>query len=177
MLPTTDAERKRLALYTFMFEYFPDAWLEVVKVAAAGNDQHNPGQPMHWAREKSKDQMNTAFRHIFDYGTGTKIDTDGMPHLAKAVWRLMAQLQLDVEALADDLEATGEGTVVLQSGKKYMTRDNTVVGPIRDVRPSEGYDEGYTHHWDKNGWTWCADGRYYNYGAESPHDIVAEVVT
>jgi hypothetical protein len=96
-LPTDDANRKALPLYDFMFSYFPDAWLAVVNVAVAGNVQHNPGETLHWARHKSKDQMNTAFRHIFDYGTGTKVDTDGQHHLAKAIWRLMAQLQLDIE--------------------------------------------------------------------------------
>lgn len=97
-LPTDPKERKRLQLYTFMFEYFPDAWLAVVDVARAGNDQHNPGEPLHWARGKSTDQMNAAFNHIFDYGLGTKRDTDDCWHLAKSVWRLMAQLQLDIEA-------------------------------------------------------------------------------
>lgn len=97
-LPTDAAARKRLQLYTFMFKYFPDAWLAIVSVARAGNDQHNPGQPMHWAREKSKDQMNAAFNHIFDYGMGAQKDVDGEYHLAKAAWRLMAQLQLDIEA-------------------------------------------------------------------------------
>lgn len=97
-LPTTDAARKALPLYTFMFEYFPQAWLAVVNVAVQGNNQHNSGQPLHWARGKSTDQMNTAFRHVFDYGLGVKVDTDGQYHLAKAIWRLMAQLQLDIEA-------------------------------------------------------------------------------
>jgi hypothetical protein len=97
-LPTEDAARKRLKLWTFMFDYFPDAWLAIVEVAVAGNEQHNKGQPMHWAREKSTDQMNTAFRHQWDYGRGVKRDTDGQYHLAKAAWRLMAQLQLDIEA-------------------------------------------------------------------------------
>lgn len=81
-----------------MFEYFPDAWLAVVEVAVAGNEQHNKGQPLHWAREKSTDQMNTAFRHQWDYGRGVRKDTDGQYHLAKAIWRLSAQLQLDIEA-------------------------------------------------------------------------------
>lgn len=96
-LPTEDKARKRLQLWTFMFEYFPDAWLAVVEVAIKGNEQHNPGEPLHWAREKSTDQMNTAFRHQWDYGRGIKKDTDGQWHLAKAIWRLSAQLQLDIE--------------------------------------------------------------------------------
>lgn len=97
-LPTEDAARKELKLWDFQFGYFPDAWLAVVRVAVAGNKQHNPGEPLHWAREKSTDQLNTAFRHQWDYGRGIKKDTDGQYHLAKAIWRLSAQLQLDIEA-------------------------------------------------------------------------------
>jgi hypothetical protein len=96
-LPTTDKERKRLQLDTFLFEYFPDVFLAVANVAIAGNEQHNKGEPLHWAREKSTDQLNTAFRHYWDYRRGIKKDTDGQWHLAKAIWRLSAQLQLDIE--------------------------------------------------------------------------------
>lgn len=96
-IPYTDAERKEWQLDTFMFEYFPDAWLAVVQVAIAGNKQHNPGQPLHWARGKSTDQFNTAFRHYWERRRGVHKDTDGQPHLAKAIWRLMARLQLDIE--------------------------------------------------------------------------------
>lgn len=97
-LPTDDKERKRLKLFTYLMEYFPDAFLAEVEVAVRGNEQHNPGEPLHWARDKSNDQLNTAFRHLFDYGRGVKKDTDGQYHLAKAIWRLKAQLQLDIEA-------------------------------------------------------------------------------
>jgi hypothetical protein len=97
-LPSDDKARKALPIFTYLMEYFPDAFLAEVAVAVAGNNQHNPGQPLHWAREKSVDQMNTAARHMFDYGRGVKKDTDGQWHLAKAIWRLKAQLQLDIEA-------------------------------------------------------------------------------
>lgn len=96
-LTTDAAERKRLPLWTFLVEYFPDAFLAVLDVSVKGNDQHNPGQKLHWARAKSTDQMNTAFRHMWDYGRGVKKDTDGAWHLAKAIWRLSAQLQLEIE--------------------------------------------------------------------------------
>lgn len=96
-LPTTDKERKALKLWTFLMEYFPDAFLAVVNVSVKGNDQHNPGEPMRWAREKSTDQMNTAFRHMWDYGRGVTKDSDGQYHLAKAIWRLSAELQLLIE--------------------------------------------------------------------------------
>jgi hypothetical protein len=97
-LPTDDKARKRLQCWTYLTEYFPDAFLAEVEVAVAGNEQHNPGEKLHWAREKSIDQMNTAFRHQLDYACGVKKDTDGQWHLAKAIWRLKAQLQLDIEA-------------------------------------------------------------------------------
>lgn len=96
-LPTDNAERKKLQLHTYMFQYFPDAWLATANVSIAGNEQHNPGEPLHWARDKSTDQMNTMWRHIWDYSMGVMKDVDGQYHLAKAAWRILAELQLLIE--------------------------------------------------------------------------------
>jgi hypothetical protein len=97
VLPTDHDERKKLPVFRGPVMYFPHALLEVARVCQIGNDQHNPGEPMHWARDKSTEQMDTAMRHMMDHGTGNTRDTDGAYHLAKAVWRLMAELQLTVE--------------------------------------------------------------------------------
>ena len=94
MLPTDPKERKQIPLYTGLIKYFPDALVEVAKVSFKGNQQHNPGQPLHWAREKSNDHEDTAVRHIFELDG---IDTDGGYHAAKAIWRLCAFLQLKIE--------------------------------------------------------------------------------
>lgn len=91
------ATRKKWQIWTFLTEYFPDAFLATVDVAIKGNDQHNPGETLHWARGKSTDQMNTALRHIWDHTTLTPKDNDGAYHLAKAIWRLSAELQLVIE--------------------------------------------------------------------------------
>lgn len=96
-LPNDDAGRKRMQVWTYLMEYFPDALLAEVEVSIAGNEQHNPGEPLHWARDKSTDQYNTAFRHLWDHGRGIKKDKDGQWHLAKAIWRLKAALQLEIE--------------------------------------------------------------------------------
>lgn len=96
-LPTDNASRKALPLYDGTWGYFPDALVEVARVSQIGNEQHNPGQPLHWAREKSTDQINTAFRHLFDHQQGVIMDTDTTYHLAKAAWRLLAELQLTIE--------------------------------------------------------------------------------
>ena len=94
----TEAEkRKRVPIYSGVIKYFPDALKVVAQVSWVGNEQHNKGEPLHWARGKSMDQLDAAVRHITDYASGVKIDTDGVPHLGKAAWRLLAQLQLDEE--------------------------------------------------------------------------------
>lgn len=96
-LPTTPDHRKHYPLWTGVMLYFPDAMLAVSEVSRVGNEQHNPNEPLHWAREKSTDQMNTATRHMLDHSLGNHKDTDGTWHLAKAVWRLCAELQLAIE--------------------------------------------------------------------------------
>ena len=93
-LPTGAKERKQIPLYSGLVKYFPDALVEVAKVSFAGNEQHNPGQPLHWAREKSTDQEDTLMRHLFESGS---IDVDGQRHSAKLAWRALALLQLEIE--------------------------------------------------------------------------------
>ena len=97
MLPHDAKARKALPLYTFLTQYFPYAIAELVKVSVKGNEQHNPGQPMNWARGKSTDQLDAAMRHLFDHGVGIRFGVDGQRTLAQAAWRLLAQLQLDLE--------------------------------------------------------------------------------
>jgi len=97
VLPTDAKERKAAPVWTGVIQYFPAVWAEVAKVSKLGNDQHNPGQPLHWERGKSTDQMDAAFRHMIDHGAGATKDTDGAYHLAKAIWRLCAELQLTIE--------------------------------------------------------------------------------
>lgn len=97
-LPKGDKERKMLPVFTGFLMYFPLACAEVAKVSLVGNEQHNPGQPMHWAREKSTDQLNTGIRHAMDHGMGNIKDDGGRTyHLAKAIWRLAAELELYIE--------------------------------------------------------------------------------
>lgn len=97
-LPTDAKARKALPIFTYLTEYFPDALLAEVEVAVLGNEQHNPGEPLHWSREKSTDQLDCAFRHMLDHKRGVVKDIDGAYHLAKAIWRLKAELQLVIEA-------------------------------------------------------------------------------
>jgi hypothetical protein len=95
-LPTDSAARKAIPIVTGVLDYFPAALAEVAKVSKAGNDKHNPGEPLHWARDKSADHIDSAVRHVLERGT---LDPDsGLTVLAHAVWRLLAALQLELEA-------------------------------------------------------------------------------
>ena len=95
LLPSDPSERKRIPVGTGVLDYFPAALAEIAKVSQAGNDQHNEGQDLHWARGKSTDQYDTMIRHSLERGT---LDTDGQRHSAKMAWRALAILQLELEA-------------------------------------------------------------------------------
>jgi hypothetical protein len=94
LLPTDAKERKTIPVATGVLDYFPAALAEVAKVSYAGNQQHNPGELLHWSRGKSKDQADTMMRHFLERGT---LDSDGIRHSAKMVWRALAILQLELE--------------------------------------------------------------------------------
>ena len=95
LLPIDAKKRKEYPIATGVLDYFPSALLEVARVSFIGNQQHNPGQPLHWARGKSTDQDDTIIRHFLERDGQ---DADGTYHLAKAAWRILALLQLKLEA-------------------------------------------------------------------------------
>lgn len=91
----TSEERKGMPIYSGVMMYFPDALAAISRVSKACNDKHNPGEPLHWARGKSTDQMDCAARHML---TPEEPDTDSNePELTHAAWRILAQLQLAEE--------------------------------------------------------------------------------
>lgn len=97
-LPETAEARKNVPLCRGVFDYFPDALAAVAALSKRGNDQHNPGQEMHWARGKSTDHADCILRHLMDRGL---IDTDGIPHSVKVAWRALALAQEEIEKLQD----------------------------------------------------------------------------
>jgi hypothetical protein len=79
---------------TGCLDYFPDALAAVAECSRIGNEQQNPGQPLHWDRAKSTDEADSMIRHFMERG---KIDTDGVRHSAKVAWRALALLQKEIE--------------------------------------------------------------------------------
>lgn len=84
-----------MPICTGVLDYFPDALAAVAECSKAGNDQHNPGEPLHWAKEKSTDEPDCILRHLTQRGTR---DKDGVRHSAKVAWRALALLQREIEA-------------------------------------------------------------------------------
>jgi hypothetical protein len=97
-LPTDAQERKDTPVFSGVLKYFPKALAEVARVSKAGNDQHNPGTPLHWDRSKSGDELDALTRHLLEAGL---IDSDGIRHSAKLAWRALANLEKELEALVD----------------------------------------------------------------------------
>jgi hypothetical protein len=92
------ARRKATPIASGVLAYFPDALAEVARVSKVGNDQHNPGEPLHWAKEKSTDELDALARHLTDRLKGEVFDTDGVRHLGKVAWRALAALQRELDA-------------------------------------------------------------------------------
>ena len=93
-LVTVAQQRKNTPVFSGVLNYFPDALREVARCSKVGNDQHNAGQPLHWDRSKSTDELDALTRHLLEAGT---IDTDGIRHSAKVAWRSLANLQKEIE--------------------------------------------------------------------------------
>lgn len=87
--------RKAYPVATGVVDYFPDAIMAVAHCSYVGNEQHNPGSPLHWDRSKSGDESDALMRHFLERGT---LDTDGVRHSAKVAWRALAMLQKEIEA-------------------------------------------------------------------------------
>ena len=95
MLPNDPKRRKRFPLATGLIDYFPDALDLVAEVSYVGNEQHNPGEPLHDARDKSTDDADALMRHFQQRGS---LDSDGVRHSAKVAWRALRILQKEEEA-------------------------------------------------------------------------------
>jgi 5'(3')-deoxyribonucleotidase len=93
-LPSDKQARKDTPVTSGVLDYFSAAIAEVARVSKAGNDQHNPGQPLHWARGKSMDHADCVSRHLMERGM---VDEDGQRHSAKLAWRALALLQQELE--------------------------------------------------------------------------------
>ena len=129
-LPSDRLVRKEHPLARGLLDYFPDALAAVAHVSHVGNQQHNPGEPLHWDKTKSTDHADCIMRHLVDRG---EVDTDGLAHSAKVAWRALALLQTEIES--DDPGSSPSLIINSPSPSKKMPKQG-VPGPDRPrLRP------------------------------------------
>lgn len=95
------ATRKTYPVYSGCINYFPRALAEIAHISFVGNEQHNPGTPLHWDRTKSQDEPDAMMRHVID--NAIVVATTGKPsieELAKIAWRALANLEKTLEERA-----------------------------------------------------------------------------
>jgi hypothetical protein len=126
-LPADPGERKKFPVASGVLDYFPDALVAVAGVSYQGNEQHNPGQPLNWARSKSMDESDTIIRHFLQRGT---LDEDGQRHSAKLAWRALALLQKEIEEEPQSGPVPIPSAPVSESMKQYYAgRLNVPISP------------------------------------------------
>jgi len=89
-LPEDATARNDMPMAEGLLDYFPNALAYVAKVSKDGNEQHNPGQALHWNRDVSRDHGNKIIRHQVDFD---KKDERDIYHAGRCAWRALAQLQ------------------------------------------------------------------------------------
>lgn len=125
-LPKDGAARKRMPIYSGLLRYFPNACAAVAECSLVGNEQHSPGQPMHWAKAKSSDETDARQRHILDEAMAENgeipwHDTDGINHAVKTAWRALARLERMHEAGMDIFQTPPiTATEVQKSNAEYL---------------------------------------------------------
>src|SRR5271154_2873801 len=107
-----DKARKMLPIWKYLTRYFPKAHREVTKVCVVNNVRYNPDRApadINWARGKSPNQLGSGFRHMLESAVDGKVfemvpkniaDLTGITKvyvLAEAMWRIGAQLELEIE--------------------------------------------------------------------------------
>lgn len=102
-LPPGSEARKMLPLASGFFDYFEAAIAEVARVSWVGNEKHNAGEEVHWAREKSSDEADALLRHFVERGRIEEVQLpDGRIYALRSsamlAWRALAILQKELEA-------------------------------------------------------------------------------
>lgn len=130
-------KRKGQPLARGLLDYFPNAMLAVAECSRIANEQHNPGEPMHWARGKSTDHADCILRHLIDRGS---VDSDGVRHATKVAWRALALLEEELEAAG---APTGRASVHTESTPHTRWRIERL-HPLDGWVQSSDLDDTYT---------------------------------
>lgn len=89
-------DRKEYPVFTGLLLYFPHACAAVARCSYVMNQQHNPGEPVHWDKSKSIGTGDQTVRHLMDSAYGTPpnvVDGKEVEHAANHAWRAFEYLE------------------------------------------------------------------------------------
>lgn len=132
---TDKQARKETPMARGLLDYFPDALAEVAHVSFVANEQHNPGEEMHWAKEKSTDHADCIVRHLTERGT---LDEDGLRHSAKVAWRALALLQVELDNATEpsSINYFGYDTLEDDSFQERIDRAQALKAQVEGYNPA-----------------------------------------
>ena len=88
IFPTDSKARLEYPVFKGLLDYFPNACAAVAHHSFVGNEQHNAGEPMHWAKEKSIGTGDQIVRHLME------------GELEACAWRALELLERKLTGLA-----------------------------------------------------------------------------
>lgn len=115
-------DRKERPIFSGVLKYFPDALLEVAELSRIANEKHNPGQALHWSKDKSNDHGDALVRHQLDAGNWDVVEGHRVRHSTEVAWRALAQLQTEIEnerangQAEQNEQLVAEGKLATQTG-------------------------------------------------------------
>lgn len=99
-LPSDRTTRKATPIWSGFINYFPLAISAVAQLSFSANEVHNPGEALHWSKDKSNDHKDCMGRHLVEideYDSEPDHDYHYL-HAVKNAWRAMAHLQTLLES-------------------------------------------------------------------------------
>jgi hypothetical protein len=135
MLPKNAQARKSIPVFSGVLKYFPAALAEVALLSKQGNDQHNPGKPLHWDRAKSQDEQDALVRHLLDEIQDRQDADVRIIHARAVAWRALAHLQKLCE----------------ERDRAYETDDVPAQPYKADQAQIDAYLRSLNEGWDANG--------------------------
>lgn len=138
--------RKNAPVFSGVLRYFPKALWAVAELSRIGNEQHNPGKPLHWDRSKSGDELDALTRHLIQAGT---LDTDGVRHSVKVAWRALASLEKELEQaqvwyISGKITDTTREKELENMAKFAVVQQQLLARGERCFNPAELETEGWT---------------------------------
>lgn len=94
LFPTDAQERRGCPVFSGLLNYFPHACVAVAKWSMIANEQHNTGEEMHWAKEKSVGTGDQLVRHLME-----AMQEDTEEAWCAMAWRALELLERRLESL------------------------------------------------------------------------------